>query len=257
MKIVIFCGGKGTRIREEAEHRPKPMIEIGGKPILWHIMKMYSVFGFKEFVLCLGYKQEYIREYFLNYEFMNNDFTIDLHSRKKVMCHKEHDDDWNVTLVDTGLETKKGRRLKLVEQHISGDRFMVTYGDVVADVNIQALLAQHKKEGKIATFTGVHPISRFATIRLDRKGRVSFWKEKRPIEEYINSGFFVFERKIFDYLKKDEELEEGPMEKLVAKGEVAMYRHEGFWQCMDTYRDWLFLDGLWKKGSAPWKICEK
>jgi glucose-1-phosphate cytidylyltransferase len=254
MQVVIFCGGQGTRLREETEYKPKPMVEIGGKPILWHIMKNYAAYGCNDFILCLGYKQESIRQYFLNYEYMNNDFTINLNSKKKMLLHNEHAENWNVTLVDTGLTTPKGRRLKLVEPYIEGETFMLTYGDGVANVDITQLLAFHQKHGKIATFTGVHPVSRFATVSFDKKGMVTSWKEKRPIEEYVNAGFFVFNRKVFDYLKKNEELEEAPMEILTSQKEVAMYRHEDFWQCMDTVRDQQLLDKIWNSGKAPWKI---
>ncbi|MFH0754647.1 MAG: glucose-1-phosphate cytidylyltransferase [Candidatus Omnitrophota bacterium] len=253
MKVVLFCGGKGTRLREETEFKPKPMVEVGGRPILWHIMKSYAAYGFNEFILCLGYKQEYIRQYFLNYEYMNNDFTIHLNSKEKNLHHSRHNEDWTVTLVDTGMDTPKGGRLKMVEPYIEGDTFMLTYGDGVSDVNIDALLAFHQQQKKIATFTGVHPVSRFATVNMDKRGRVSAWKEKRQIEEYVNAGFFVFNRKIFDYLRKNEELEEAPMEKLTGMGQVAMFKHEGFWQCMDTLRDQQLLEGIWNKGKAPWK----
>ena len=253
MKVVIFCGGQGTRLREETEYRPKPMVEIGGRPILWHIMKGYAACGFNEFVLCLGYKQEYIRQFFLNYEFMNNDFTIHLNSKEEPRQHGQHAEDWTVTLVDTGFDTPKGARLRKVRRYIGQETFMVTYGDGVADVDLKALLAWHRKKGKIATFTGVHPVSRFATVNVDRRGRVSGWKEKRKIEEYVNAGFFVFEPSVFNYLGKNEELEEGPMEALTRKGQVSMYPHEGFWQCMDTYRDHQLLEAIWKKGEAPWK----
>jgi glucose-1-phosphate cytidylyltransferase len=253
MKVVLLCGGKGTRLREETEYKPKPMAEIGGRPILWHIMKNYASYGFNEFILCLGYKQEYIRQFFLNYEFMNNDCTLHLNSKEKTLHHSRHCEDWTVTLVDTGLETPKGGRLKMIEPYIDGDTFMVTYGDGVADVNIKGLCAYHKAHKKIATFTGVHPVSRFATVNVDKGGKISAWKEKRQIEEYVNAGFFVFNREVFDYLKKNEELEEGPMEMLTAKGEVAMFRHEGFWQCMDTYRDHQLLESIWNSGKAPWK----
>ncbi|MBF0484906.1 MAG: glucose-1-phosphate cytidylyltransferase [Candidatus Omnitrophica bacterium] len=254
MKVVIFCGGMGTRLREETEFRPKPMVEIGGRPILWHIMRNYLTHGINEFILCLGYKQEYIRQYFLNYEHMNNDFTIHFNSDTKVLFHERHTEDWRVTLVDTGLNTPKGRRLKMVEPYIKEDTFMVTYGDGVGNINIQALLDYHREQKKIATFTGVHPLSRFATIQMDDRGKIKLWKEKRQIEEYINAGYFVFNRDIFHYLDKYEELEMAPMEKLTEEGQVAMYRHEGFWQCMDTYRDHQLLEGLWNDGNAPWKI---
>jgi len=254
MKVVIFCGGKGTRLREETEYKPKPMVSIGEEPILWHIMKTYSEFGFKDFILCLGYKQEVIRDYFLNYEYMNNDFTVNLHSQKKIASHSKHKEDWNVTLVDTGLETKKGTRLKMVEQYIKDDSFMLTYGDGVGNVDIGKLVDCHKQSKKIATFTGVHPISRFAVVEHDKKGEIVGWSEKKVLEGYINAGFFVLNKEIFNYLNDDCELEEEPMKQLAEERQVTMYKHEGFWQCMDTYRDNLFLRGMWEKGNAPWKI---
>lgn len=254
MKVVILCGGLGTRLREETEYKPKPMVRIGEKPILWHIMKIYAAYGFNDFILCLGYKQHIIRQYFLNYEYMNSDFTIYLGSRKKIMYYNAHNENWNVTLVDTGFETKKGTRVKLIEPYIEEERFMLTYGDGVGDIDVKRLLEFHTKNSKIGTFTGVHPISRFATVELNEKEDVISWKEKRRIEEYINAGFFVFERKIFDYLNDDCELEEEPMEKLAREKQVAMYKHKGFWHCMDTYRDYMFLQSLWEKGKAPWKI---
>ena len=254
MKVVILCGGLGTRLREETEFKPKPMVEIGNKPILWHIMKIYSTYGFNDFIVCLGYKQNTIREYFLNYEYMNNDVTVNLSSKGENIYHNKHNENWNVTLIDTGLETKKGTRVKMIEPYIKKDRFMLTYGDGIGNINIRELVDYHLRQGKIATFTGVHPISRFATVNLDEKGEVISWKEKREIEEYINAGFFVFESKIFSYLNDNCELEEKPIEELAKEEQIAIYKHEGFWHCMDTYRDYLFLQGLCEKGTAPWKI---
>jgi len=254
MKVVILCGGKGTRLREETEYKPKPMVEIGGRPILWHIMKHYAAYGFNDFILCLGYKQEYVRQYFLNYEYMNNDFTIHLNSKEKTLLHNHHAEDWTVTMIDTGVETPKGKRLKMIEPFIEEDQFLVTYGDGVADIDIKALEAFHRSHKKIATFTGVHPVSRFAMVKADEKGKVTAWKEKQQIKEYVNAGFFVFKREIFKFLGKNEELEEGPMEKLTEAGEVVMFRHEGFWQCMDTVRDHQLLEGMWNTKKAPWKI---
>jgi len=254
MKVVILCGGLGTRLREETEYKPKPMVEIGGRPILWHIMKIYSTYCFNDFILCLGYKQHIIREYFLNYEYMNNDFTINLGSREKIVYHSTHNENWNVTLVDTGLETKKGTRVKKIEPYIKEDRFMLTYGDGVGNINIRELINYHLKQGKIATFTGVHPISRFATVETDESGEITAWSEKKTLEGYINAGFFVLERKIFDYLDDDCELEERPMERLAKEKQIAMYKYDGFWHCMDTYRDYMFLQSLWERGEAPWKI---
>lgn len=254
MKVVILCGGKGTRIREESGHRPKSMIEIGGKPILWHIMKMYSHFGFNEFVLCLGYRQESIKEYFLNYELMQNDFTVELASREKIVHHKRHGENWRVTLVDTGLETKKGGRLKRVAPYLDGSRFMLTYGDGVGNIDIPKLIAFHEKSSKLATFTGVHPISRFATVETDENMEICNWEEKKTLEGYMNAGYFVLEKRVLDYIQDDCELEEEPMKQLAKERQVAMYRHENFWHCMDTYRDYMLLNGLWEKGEAAWKI---
>jgi glucose-1-phosphate cytidylyltransferase len=254
MKVVIFCGGKGTRLREETEYKPKPMVEVGGRPILWHIMKHYAAYGFNDFILCLGYKQESIRQYFLNYEYMNNDFTIHLNSKEKTLLHNKHAEDWTVTLIDTGVETPKGKRLKMVEPFVDGDNFLVTYGDGVADIDLKALVKFHQGHKKISTFTGVHPVSRFAMVNADASGKVKAWKEKQQIKEYVNAGFFVFKKDVFKYLNKAEELEEGPMEKMTAAGQVVMFRHEGFWQCMDTVRDHQLLEGMWNSQKAPWKI---
>lgn len=253
MKVVILCGGKGTRLREETEFKPKPMVEVGGRPILWHIMKLYSYYGYKDFILCMGYKHQVIREYFINYSYMNNDITVSLGSHQPIKCHNAHDEDWNVTLVYTGNETKKGKRVKMVERYLDGDRFMLTYGDGLSDVNIKKLVAYHKKEGGVATFTGVHSISRFATIEHDKSGKIIDWHEKKPLEGYINSGFFVFENKILDYIDGDVELEEQPMKSIAREKKLNMFKHNGFWRCMDTYRDFLFLEDLWASGKAPWK----
>jgi len=190
----------------------------------------------------------------LNYEYRNNDFTVNLHSKKKLVSHSEHDEDWNVTLVNTGQETKKGSRIKMVEPYITEDAFMLTYGDGIGNVDIKSLLEYHKKENKMVTFTGVHPISRFAAVEHNEKGEIVDWSEKKVLEGYINAGFFVINRKIFNYLNDDCELEEGPMKELAREKQVSMYKHEGFWQCMDTYRDYMSLSGMWEEGNAPWKI---
>ena len=254
MKIVILCGGKGMRFREETEYKPKPMVGIGGLPIVWHIMKTYSTFGFNDFILCLGYKQNVIKEYFLNYEHMNNDFTINLRSHKTVTPHNIHNENWNVTLINTGLDTPKGTRIKMIEPYIKEERFMLTYGDGLGDINVKGLIDYHVQQEKMVTFTGVHPISRFATIETDKNDEITAWSEKKTLEGYINAGFFVLERKIFDYINEDCEFEEGPMEELAREKQIAMYKHEGFWHCMDTYRDYVFLEKLWAEGKAPWKL---
>ena len=254
MQVVIFCGGMGTRLREETEYKPKPMVEIGGKPILWHIMKLYSHYGYNEFVLCLGYKQSVIRDYFLNYYYMNNDFTIDLGMGEKTLGQSRHAENWKVTLADTGLTTKKGGRLKMIQPYIAGEQFMLTYGDGVADIDLPRLVTHHQQSGAAVTFTGVHPISRFATVELNDTGRIVDWHEKRALESYINGGFFVLNRAVFDYIAGDCEFEEEPMKRMAQEGQVNIYRHDGFWHCMDTYRDYQLLNELWDTGQATWRI---
>ena len=254
MKVVILCGGKGTRLREETEHKPKPMVEIGNRPILWHIMKLYSYYGYNDFVLCLGYKHQVIRDYFLNYRYMNTDFTVSLGSEERIICHNSHEEDWNVTLAYTGEETKKGKRIKMVAPYLNGERFMMTYGDGISNVNIKQLIAYHEKEGSLATFTGVHPISRFATIEHDTEGRIVDWNEKKQLEGHMSAGFFVLENEILNYIEGDVEFEEEPMKRLAQKNKVAMYKHKGFWQCMDTYRDYALLAELWESGKAQWQV---
>lgn len=253
MKVVVLCGGRGTRLREETEFKPKPMVEIGDRPILWHIMKIYEAHGLTDFILCLGYRQQYIREYFLNHQYMNCDFRIDLATGKKVLTNSRRSPRWTVTLVDTGVDAKKGDRLKQIEHYVDGDTFMMTYGDGVADVDLAKLLARHRAAGTIVTFTGVHPISRFATVETDGGGRITTWSEKKALESHINGGFFVLDRRVFDYIEDNCEFEEEPMKRLAQEGQVAMYPHNGFWHCMDTYRDYLWLNEAWSTGRAPWK----
>lgn len=257
MKVVILCGGLGTRLREETEFRPKPMVEIGARPILWHIMKTYSHYGFKDFVLCLGYKGEMIKEYFYNYEVLNNDFTVELGKKKSVDIHSSHDEDgWRITLADTGDKALKGARLKQVEEYIDGDLFMMTYGDGVANVNIKDLLDFHKSHGKMATLTGVNPASLFGNLKI-RDNKVETFKEKsKDARNLVSGGFFVFDRKFLDRLSVDDncDLEIGALEKLASEGELMVYKHNGFWACMDTYRDVELLNRLWKENKAEWKI---
>ncbi len=257
MKVVILCGGQGTRLREETEYKPKPMVQIGDRPILWHIMKTYEAYGFSEFILCLGYRQEYIKEFFLHYEHMSCDFSIDFATGQTTFLDSGQRPRWKVTLVDTGLDTKKGGRLRKVEPYIDGEEFMMTYGDGVADVNLEQLLNHHRRIGKLATFTGVHPISRFGTVEVNKEGNVVAWREKTPLEAHISGGFFVLNRGVFDYIERDCEFEEEPMQRLAENGQVAMYRHEGFWHCMDTYRDYLWLNELWARGNAPWRCWQE
>ncbi|MEM3101621.1 MAG: glucose-1-phosphate cytidylyltransferase [Candidatus Nitrosotenuis sp.] len=259
MKVVILAGGKGTRIPEETEFRPKPMIKIGERPILWHIMKIYSSYGYSDFVICLGYKGEMIKEYFLNYKFINLDFTITLGKHDDIKVYgRNSEDHWTVTLVDTGLEAQTGSRVKKIERYIDGDIFMVTYGDGVANINIKELISFHLSHKKIGTVTGVHPQSRFGELRIDGRQVKEFTEKPNIRAGYINGGFFVFNRKIFDYLRADDNcvLEKEPIETLARDGELMVYLHDGFWQCMDTVRDMRLLNELWSGGKAPWKIWE-
>lgn len=254
MKVIIMCGGKGTRLREETAFKPKPMVEIGPRPVLWHIMSMYARFGFKDFVLPLGYKGEVIKQYFHDYKLRNTDFTVELGSGKILPHALNACIDWRVTLCDTGEDTLKGARIKRVAKYIDTERFMVTYGDGVADINIDKLIDFHKKSGKMATFTGVRMPSRFGTVKTDAQGNILSWEEKPVLDEYINCGFFVFKREFLDYLSEDEDcdLEKEPLQRLAAEGQLSMYAHPGQWQCMDTLRDSQKLNALWDKGEAFW-----
>jgi len=258
-KVILLCGGLGTRLKEETEFKPKPMVEIGGKPILWHIMKIYAHYGFTDFVLCLGYKGEQIKEYFLNYEILNNDFTIRLGPEKKVTMHDASDEgDWTITLVNTGKNALKGARLKKIEEYVSEDIFMVTYGDGVGDVDIAKLVDFHNSHGKIATVTGVRPPSLFGELLVEEGKALSFSEKPQTSTGLINGGFFVFNRKLFNYLTTDDncDLERGPLEKLAAAGEMMVYTHDGLWACMDTYRDMEYLNKLWENNKAFWKVWE-
>jgi glucose-1-phosphate cytidylyltransferase len=257
MKVVILCGGLGARMREETEFRPKPMVDIGGRPILWHIMKLYAHHGFNEFVLCVGYRGQIIKEYFLNYEAWNNDYTVTLGDHQAVEFHGGHQESgWRVTVADTGLETMTGGRVKCVERYVDGDEFMVTYGDGLSDVDLQDLLAFHRAHGKIATVTATRPLSRFGVVDLDEAAMVQRFREKPESDDWVNSGFFVFNRSFFDYLGPDSILEREPLEALARDEQIVAYRHEGFWRPMDTYRETLLLNELWAAGKAPWAVWE-
>lgn len=256
MKVAVLCGGQGTRLREETEFRPKPLIDVGGRPILWHIMKTYAHYGFRDFVLCLGYRGNMIKEYFLNYEAMNNDFTICLGAMSEIRYHGLHDEqDFRVTLADTGADAMTGGRVKAIERYIDSDTFMLTYGDGVADVNICELLRFHQSHGKIATVTTVPPVSRFGILDVKESGRVTKFMEKPRSEGWANAGYFIFSRRIFDYLSGPQcILEREPLEKLVAEDQLMAYQHDGFFYAMDTYREYQHLNELWSKGQAPWKV---
>jgi glucose-1-phosphate cytidylyltransferase len=256
MKVVILCGGKGTRLREETEFRPKPMVEVGGRPILWHVMKSYAYYGFHDFILCLGYKGDVIKDYFLDYEAMNNDFTIKLGSKHQITYHELHDEqNFTVTLADTGADTMTGGRLKHIEKYVDTENFLVTYGDGLCNVNIGDVVKFHKSHGRIGTLTTVQPASRFGIIKTRAEGQVSKFSEKPKVEGWINAGYFVFERSIFDYLGgEDCILEQQPLNKLAHDEQLMAYQHDGFFFAMDTYREYLYLNDLWNRNEAPWKV---
>jgi len=252
MKVVILCGGKGYRLQEETEFKPKPLVPVGGRPILWHIMKTYAYYGYNEFILCLGYRGDMIKDYFVNYDLQNGDVTVKLGERE-IKYEDSHNENYSVTLAETGLNTMTGGRLKRIQKYINEDIFMVTYGDGVSDININDLLKYHNNHGKIATVSAFHPISRFGVLDLDRAGMVRRFDEK-PIEnDYINMGYFVFNKKIFSYLDGDNcVLEQEPLRQLAKNGELMAYKHEGVFQVMDTYRDYISLNEMWNKGEAKW-----
>ena len=255
MKAVILAGGLGTRLREETEIKPKPMVEIGGKPIIWHIMKTYSSFGIKDFVICAGYKSEVIRNWLVNYEFINSDFTIKLSGKSEIIFHNKLDEsDWSVTLADTGQNTMTGGRIKKIEKYLQGETFFCTYGDGVADIDINQLLAFHKKHGKSATLTTVRPVSRFGVIDIKEDLSVDHFREKPQADGWINAGYFVFESKIFEYLNENSVLEEEPLSRLAADHELKAFQHQGFWQPMDTFREVTLLNKMWEDNTAPWKV---
>lgn len=255
MKAIILAGGLGTRLREETEFRPKPMVEIGDRPILWHIMKHFAEFGITEFVVCIGYRGEVIRDYFLNYEARINDFTVHLGATHEIEYHTNHlESEWRVTVVATGHDTPTGGRVKRVQPYIGNERCIVTYGDGVADLDVRALLSHHERQGLLATVTTVRPPSRFGVLEITDDGRVERFREKPRTDDWVNAGFFVFEPAVFDYLAFDSVLEQEPLEALAKDGQLAAYRHDGFWQPMDTYREFQLLNKLWADGDAPWKV---
>lgn len=259
MKVVILCGGQGTRLREETEYRPKPLVEVGNRPIVWHIMKHYAHYGLNNFVLCLGYKGYMFKEYFLNYEAMNNDFTICLGEKNRIAYHDaHHEQDFKVTLADTGLESMTGSRIKRIERYVKNDTFLVTYGDGLSDINIDDLLAFHRSHGKLATVSTVRNISRFGLLDVDKNDSVQGFVEKPQTGDWISAGFFVFESEVFDYLDVDPScvLERAPLEALAQSGELMAYRHDGFFHAMDTYREYLYLNDLWNTNKAPWAVWE-
>lgn len=258
MKVVLLAGGFGTRISEESHLKPKPMIEIGGQPILWHIMKEYSAYGFNEFVICAGYKQQVIKEYFANYYLHRSDITFDFTAENKMVVHNNVAEPWKVSIVDTGLNTMTGGRIKRVEDYIGDETFMLTYGDGVCDINIQKLYEFHKQSGKMATMTAIQPGGRFGTLDIDADNAIERFSEKRKEDGgWINGGYMVIEPQVINYIDGDQTVfEREPLERLAAEGQLQAYKHDGFWQCMDTLRDKTLLEELLEQNRAPWKVWE-
>ena len=256
MKVVLLAGGFGTRISEESHLKPKPMVEIGGKPILWHIMKIYSHYGYNEFIVCLGYKGYYIKEYFAHYFLHEADITFDFSMPNQQFVHNHHAEPWNVTLVDTGLNTMTGGRIKRVKKYIGDESFMMTYGDGVSDVNISKLVEYHKKHAKLATVTSVQPSGRFGALKLTECDEVLGFQEKPKGDGgWINGGFFVLQPEVLDFIDNDNTtFERDPLEELAKNNQLKAYKHAGFWQPMDTIRDKELLERLWQQNQAPWKV---
>ena len=255
MKAVLLAGGLGTRMREETEFRPKPMVEVGGRPVLWHIMKVLGQQGITDFVICAGYKSEYIKNYFYNYGASNLDFTVRLGDQSSTVFHGSHEEfDWTVTVAETGETTMTGGRIKMIEKYVQGETFLATYGDGIADIDLSALTSFHQSHGKTATMTVTQPTSRFGVVDIDDAGLVSKFREKPKVNDWINVGYFVFQPEIFSYLSFESVLEEEPLRRLASEGEIGAHKHSGFWQPMDTYRESLLLNNLWDQDRAPWKI---
>ncbi|MCY6370536.1 glucose-1-phosphate cytidylyltransferase [Clostridium ganghwense] len=254
MKAVILCGGKGTRMREETEYRPKPLVDIGGRPIIWHILKIYSYYGVKDFILCLGYKGNMIKQYFNDMDWMNNDYTLHIDNGSKyIQYHNQERENWNVTLVDTGLETLTAGRLKKIEKYIDEENFLMTYGDGLSDININKLIEYHKKMEKIVTMTGVHPMSSYGVIEVEN-GIAKSFNEKPRQGGFINGGFMVLNKKVFNYIQEDCMFEEKPIRNIAQEKELAIFKHDGFWIAIDTFKDVQRANMLWNTGNKPWKV---
>lgn len=258
MKVVILAGGRGTRISEETNAIPKPMVEIGGKPILWHIMKTYSFYGFNEFIICLGYRGYMIKEYFSHYFLHMSDVTIDM-TNNDINIHATATEPWKVTLVDTGMDSMTGGRIQRIENYVNKERFMLTYGDGVSDINIQSLIDYHEKKKCLVTVSAVQPPGRFGSLDISEEGKVvSFLEKPKGDKIWLSAGYFVVEPEMFSYLKGDATVwEMEPLVTAAAKGKLAAYKHNGFWKPMDTLRDKIELENLWQKGGAPWKVWSK
>ena len=253
-QVVILCGGRGTRLQEETEFKPKALVEIGGRPILWHLMRIYYRYGFRRFVLCLGYKGNLIKDYFLNYAAMRNDFTLNLRTgEQRLESDRENIEDWEITFADTGLDTNTGGRLYRIAHLIDQPLFLANYCDGLSDIDLDALAAFHRDKGKVATVTGFHPRSRYGIVKVDESDIVNYWQEKPLMSDLTSGGFFVFSTDVFDYLDDDCVLEQQPLERLAADRQLALYPHDGYWQCMDTHKEALALNKLWARGDAPWK----
>lgn len=259
MKVVILAGGFGTRISEESHLKPKPMIEIGEKPILWHIMKYYSYYGHNEFIICCGYKQHVIKEWFADYYLHNSDITFDFTRGNEMTVHNNIAEPWKVTLIDTGLHTMTGGRIKRIATYVGEEDFMMTYGDGVSDIPLNKLVEFHERHGKIATISTVHTTQRFGVIDIDDDGTISSFREKAKIDSSaINGGFMVLSPRIFNYIEGDQTVfEKEPLEKLAEEKQLMAFKHNGFWQCMDTQRDKMRLEQLWENGKAPWKLWKE
>lgn len=258
MKAVILAGGFGTRISEESYLKPKPMVEIGDKPIIWHIMKLYSHYGINDFIICCGYKQHVIKEWFADYYLHNSDITFDFTKENQMTVHNNVAEPWKVTLVDTGLNTMTGGRVKRIQKYVGNEPFLVTYGDGVSNINIKELIAYHQQHGRIATMSAYNIGQQFGVLELDSNNVIRAFREKDDSDgEMINIGYMVFNPEIFDYLEGDDTvLEKKPLERLASEGELVAYKHKGFWQCMDTQRDKQKLEKLWNEKEAPWKVWE-
>lgn len=258
MKVVILAGGFGTRITEESQFRPKPMIEIGDKPVLWHIMKTYSTQGFNDFIICAGYKQHVIKEFFSDYYLYQSDVTFDFSDKNKLFIHESTAESWKVTIADTGLNTMTGGRIKRIQKYVKDDNFMLTYGDGVCDIDISKLLNFHERHGKLATLTAVNVGQRFGVLGIDDENKITEFREKAVVDSsVINGGYMVLNHRVFDFIQDDNTIfEQDPLMNLARQGQLMAYIHDGFWKCMDTQRDLIELQGMWERGEAKWKIWD-